>query len=89
MDCGLIIYYYFYLHRVYSNFTLETILATAFGRRIDLQRGESDQFSKSMELLISGFTDGQLEQFVLFHSKFNVLQWNPDTLVRNSMKCPD
>ena len=58
--------------RVYSNFTLETILATAFGRRINLQRGESDQFSKSMELLLSGFTDGQFEQFVLFHSKFTV-----------------
>ena len=77
---------------MYGNFTLETILATAFGRRIDLQRGESDQFSKSMELLLSGFTDGQLEQFILFHSKFSVLQWNPsilDTLARNSMKCPD
>lgn len=57
---------------MYSNFTLETILATAFGRRINLQRGESDQFSKSMELLLSGFTDGQFEQFVLFHSKFTV-----------------
>ena len=60
------------VYRVYSNFTLETILATAFGRMIDLQRGESDQFSKSMELLVSGFSDGQFEQFVLFHSKFTV-----------------
>ena len=58
--------------RVYSNFTLETILATAFGRIIDIQKGESDQFSKSMELLLSGFTDGQFEQFVLFHSKLTV-----------------
>ena len=57
---------------MYTNFTLETILATAFGRRINLQRGESDHFSKSMELLLSGFTDGQFEQFILFHSKFTV-----------------
>ena len=64
------ILFYMTVCRVYSNFTLETILATAFGRRINLQRGESDQFSKSMELLLSGFTDGQFEQFVLFHSKF-------------------
>ena len=63
---------YVTVYRVYSNFTLETILATAFGRMIDLQRGESDQFSKSMELLVSGFSDGQFEQFVLFHSKFTV-----------------
>jgi hypothetical protein len=56
--------------RVYSNFTLETILATAFGRRINLQKGDSDQFSNSMELLLSGFTEGQFEQFVLFHSKY-------------------
>ena len=58
--------------RVYSNFTLETTLATAFGRIIDIQKGESDQFSKSMELLVSGFSDGQFEQFVLFHSKFTI-----------------
>ena len=54
---------------MYSNFTMEAMLATAFGRSIDLQRGESDQFSKSMELLLSGFVGGQYEQFTLFHSK--------------------
>ena len=48
---------------------METILATAFGRQVDLQRGESDQLSKSMQLLVGGFTSGQVEKFILLESK--------------------
>ena len=62
--------------RVFSAYTLETILATAFGRRIDIQRGESDQFSKSMEYIVKGFVDGQFEQFILVHSKFHGIKFN-------------
>lgn len=29
--------------RLYGRFTMETILATAFGRTVNVQRGESDQ----------------------------------------------
>ena len=54
---------------MYSNFTLESILATAFGRRVDLQRGESDEFSKAMNEVSGSFVDGQFEQFVVFNSK--------------------
>ena len=48
---------------------METILATAFGRQVDLQMGESDQLSKSMGLLVGGFTSGQVEKFILLESK--------------------
>ena len=54
---------------MYSAFTLETILATAFGRQVNLQKGESDKFSRSMELILQGFTDGGFETFMLIHSK--------------------
>ena len=56
--------------RVYGYFTLEAILATAFGRRVDLQKGESDEFSKAMNHLATSFGDGEIEQFILFNSKF-------------------
>ena len=55
--------------RVFGSFTMETILATAFGRRVNIQRGESDELSKAMELLMAGFTDGQVEQLILIESE--------------------
>ena len=58
---------------MYTSYTLEAILAVAFGRRIDIQKGESDEFSRSMELLLQGFADGELERLILFHSKFLVM----------------
>ena len=57
------------MYRVFGCFTLEAILATAFGRRIDLLKGESDEFSKAMNIFVASFGDGGVEQFVLFNSK--------------------
>ena len=34
---------------------METILATAFGRVIDIQRGEADELTKTCTSLFSGF----------------------------------
>ena len=48
---------------------METILATAFGRRVNIQRGESDELSKAMEQIMGGFTDGQVETILLFESE--------------------
>ena len=59
----------FVFYRVYGGFALEAILATAFGRRVDIQRGESDDFSKAMDAMTAGFNDGQFEQIILFNSK--------------------
>ena len=33
--------------RTYGSFTMETILATAFGRVVDVQRGESDELTRA------------------------------------------
>ena len=57
-------------HRVYSRFTLEAIVATAFGRQINLQRGESDEFSRAMDTAVKGFASGQFENFALIHSMY-------------------
>ena len=35
------------MSRIYGAFTLESILAAAFGRVIDLQRGEADEVTKA------------------------------------------
>ena len=56
--------------RVFGRFTLEAILAIAFGRRVDLQKGESDEFSKAMNTVITGFGDGEFEQFIMVNSKY-------------------
>ena len=53
---------------MYSSFTLEAIVATAFGRQINLQRGESDEFSRAMDTAMKGFASGQFENFALIHS---------------------
>ena len=64
-----------YLHvcRVYSRFTLETIVATAFGRQINIQRGESDEFSRAMDILTKGLSSGQIENFILLDSMFQAI----------------
>ena len=59
------------LYRVYESFTLETIVATAFGRQVNIQRGESDEFTKAMDILMEGLFSGQLfENFALLDSMF-------------------
>ena len=44
------------------------IVAIAFGRQINVQRGESDEFSKAMDTAVKGFADGLFENFTLIHS---------------------
>ena len=36
-----------FMSRTYVAFTLESILAAAFGREVDLQRGEADEATKA------------------------------------------
>ena len=54
---------------MYGRFTLEAIVATAFGRQVDIQKGESDQFCKAMEAALTEFVGGVLEKFILFNSE--------------------
>ena len=44
---------------VFGKLTMETIIATAFGRIIDVQRGESDQLVDAAKMIFSGTTEGQ------------------------------
>ena len=64
--------------RVYTSFALEAILATAFGRRVDLQKGESDEVTKAMSMMTQSVSDGQFEQFLVMSSKLyrtGALSW--------------
>ena len=36
-----------YMNRLYSTFTLETILAAGFGRDVDIQRGKADELKEA------------------------------------------
>lgn len=53
---------------MFNSFTMETILAIAFGRRVSVQRGESSKLSKTVQDLMSGITDGQVEGLFLLQS---------------------
>ena len=51
--------------RLYCPFTLETVLATAFGRIVDLQRGESDEFVRAArEFFRSDFETSSISAMV-------------------------
>ena len=36
-----------FVYRLYGRFTMETILATAFGRIVEVQKGDSDEVVKA------------------------------------------
>ena len=55
-------------YRVFGSFTMETILATAFGRQMNLQRGESDELSEAVGTLVGSFSEGQIEKVLLMNS---------------------
>lgn len=63
---------------MYSSFALEAIVATAFGRQVNIQRGESDDFSKAMDTTMKGLSGGQFENFILLHSKLQACHNNND-----------
>ena len=45
--------------RTYGSFTMEIILATAFGQVIDVQRGESDELTTAIDSFFRGTQEGQ------------------------------
>ena len=48
------------LFRVFGSFTMETIVATAFGRVIDIQGGENDELTKAADLVFRGAEEGKV-----------------------------
>ena len=58
-----------YMCRLFNSFTMETILATAFGRRVNVLMGESSELSKQIDIIISGITDGQVDGMIMLESK--------------------
>ena len=47
------------IHRVYCSFTMETIVAIAFGRFINVQKGEQDKLSEAAGKIFTGAQEGQ------------------------------
>ena len=59
--------------RTFGKLTMETIIAAAFGRVIDIQRGESDQLVQAAQLIFGNITEGRqlaFENTVLLLSNF-------------------
>ena len=55
------------LCRVYDAYSLEAILSTGFGRQVNIQLGESDEFATAMNAVVAGFTDGHFEGLILMN----------------------
>ena len=49
---------------------METILATAFGRQVDIQRGETDELSDSARLFLKDSEDGDFLYILMLLSKW-------------------
>ena len=62
---------------VFGKLTMEIIIATAFGRIIDIQRGESDQLVDAVKTFFGGTTEGQflnLNALIFIFSNFPWLE---------------
>ena len=63
------------ISRMYRLFAMETILATAFGREVNIQRGESDGLTKTAYTITHLMTEGQLTSreilYLIFSESFN------------------
>ncbi len=47
-------------YRLYGPFTMETILATAFGRVIEVQKGQSNELTKAATVILSGTQENRI-----------------------------
>ena len=54
--------------RVYGSFTMETLLAAAFGRVIDIQRGQSDLLTKSAAEFFRGTQEGKKTSLIYLNT---------------------
>ena len=57
--CGWSLLVKLTVSRIFGSFTMETIFATAFGRVMDIQRGESDGLTEAVDALNLGRQEGK------------------------------
>ena len=63
-------------YRVYGTFTMETILATAFGCAVNVQGGESNELTEAANIIFQSQNEGSATNFYLItvlSSKFDQL----------------
>ena len=68
---------FFFLFRLFANFSMETVIATAFGQRVEVQQGESSVLVKAVSEFFYSFQDNGglgIEEFsmllCMFHSEY-------------------
>ena len=62
------------IYRVYGAFTMETILATAFGCAVDIQGGESNELTEAANIIFRSLDEGSATNFhlmIVLSSKFD------------------
>lgn len=63
-----------YIQRAFSSFTLEIMIATAFGQRVAIQRGEADKLTQAIQTFFLAAEEGSSLSFAIltFLSKLNI-----------------
>ena len=55
--CDITVHTFFSLYRLFANFTMETVIAAAFGQRVEVQQGESSVLVKAASEFLCSFQD--------------------------------
>ena len=61
---------------MFNSFTLEVIIAAAFGRSIDIQRGKADELTEAVKSIFILFQEGQkmsLDMILMLYSMSNTI----------------
>ena len=65
-----------FLNRIYGEFTMESILAAAFGRVIDIQRGEADEVTEAAKGIFAAGRNVKVQISVALLSKCKMYDVN-------------
>ena len=63
---------------------METLLATAFGRAIDIQRGQSDELTKAAATLFKSLHEGENTSFMYMQMLLSKFVMGPDIIMHTS-----
>ena len=62
-------------HSVFGDYTMETILAAAFGCEVQVQRGEVDEFVTATKMVLDGMIETRESVFATCNAIFLLSKW--------------
>ena len=53
----IIVLSFYSLYSIFGHYTLSTLIASAFGRQLNITKGEGEQIAKALSLLMTSYTE--------------------------------